>query len=149
MEREHLMRVKDLYGEEGEVLLSQLDKREQDYFADLDVKNDRDQKNRDLIQLEHFGEITEQRSTDITKLVSQINELAVVFKELSTLVVEQGTILDRIDYNIQHAKQHVQKGNKELEKTYKRESSWRAKGFISCQLTWIFVCVGILVLKHY
>jgi hypothetical protein len=49
MEREHLMRVKDLYGEEGEVLLSQLDKREQDYFADLDVKNDRDQKNRDLI----------------------------------------------------------------------------------------------------
>ena len=97
------MRVKDLYGEEGEILLNQLDKREQDYFADLDLKHDKDQKKRDLIQIEHLGEMANQRSSDITKLVNQINELAVVFKELSTLVVEQGTGLESIDYNIEHA----------------------------------------------
>lgn len=125
-----------------------MDKREQDYFADLDVKNDKDEKKRNLIQLEHFGEIQNQRSGDITKLVNQINELAVVFKELSTLVVEQGTVLDRIDYNIEHAKQNIEKGNVELQKTFKRESSWRAKGCISCQVTWILVCTGLLVLKH-
>jgi hypothetical protein len=33
MEKEHLMRVKDLYGEEGEIILDQLEKREQDYLT--------------------------------------------------------------------------------------------------------------------
>jgi hypothetical protein len=40
MEKEHLMRVKDLYGEEGEIILDQLEKRERDFFADLDLKYD-------------------------------------------------------------------------------------------------------------
>lgn len=35
--------------------------------------------------------------------MSTINDLAVLFKELSVLVVEQGTILDRIDFNIEEA----------------------------------------------
>ncbi len=47
-----------------------------------------------------------------------INELAVIFKELSTLVVDQGTILDRIDYNIEVAATHVEKGHKELVKVH-------------------------------
>ncbi len=76
--------------------------------------------------------MSKQRSSDITRLVSQINELAVLFKDLSTLVVEQGTILDRIDFNIEVAHTNVVKGNVELVKTLKREDSWRAKGCISC-----------------
>lgn len=63
MEKEHLMRVKDLYGEEGEIIINELERREKDYFADLDLKEVNLQKNRDLIQLEHIGEMTEQRSS--------------------------------------------------------------------------------------
>lgn len=44
-----------------------------------------------------------QRSKEIKTLVTTINDLAVLFKELSVLVVEQGTVLDRIDYNIECA----------------------------------------------
>ena len=65
--------------------------------------------------------MSEQRSEQITKLVNQINELAVVFKELSNLVVEQGTILDRIDFNIEQAHTYVKKANVEFKKTLKRE----------------------------
>ena len=43
------------------------------------------------------------KSKEITRLVNTINDLAVLFKDLSVLVVEQGTILDRIDYNIEQA----------------------------------------------
>jgi len=39
------MKIKDLYGEEGEIFLNQLEKKEQDYFADLDL----DDRNRNLI----------------------------------------------------------------------------------------------------
>lgn len=66
MEKEHLIRMKDLYGEDGDILLDKLEKGEQDFFADL---LDAD-KRRDLIQLDEFANATKQRSGDIEKLVS-------------------------------------------------------------------------------
>ena len=135
------MRVKDLYGEEGEILLDQLDKREVDFFADLDTKK------KDLIQITEVRDQTKARSSDIQKLVGQINELALIFKELSILVVEQGTVLDRIDYNVEQARMQVQKGNSELQKTVKRETSSRARGVMSCLVTSIVITATLLVLK--
>ena len=85
LEKEHLMRMKDLYGEDGEIILDQLEKREGGYFADMQMIDDRQ---RDLIQIEEMGEMSKGRNADIQKLVRQINELAVIFKELSILVVE-------------------------------------------------------------
>jgi syntaxin 16 len=67
---------------------------------------------------------------------------------LSTLVIEQGTILDRIDYNIEDARQNVKKANVELNKTLKRESSCRARGCMGCLFTSILICTGLLVMKH-
>lgn len=43
---------------------------------------------------------TGHRSKEINELTNSINSLAVLFKDFSVLVIEQGTILDRIDYNI-------------------------------------------------
>ncbi len=38
MEKEHLMKLKDLYGEEGEIVINEIEKRE-DFFGDLDRKD--------------------------------------------------------------------------------------------------------------
>lgn len=62
----------------------------------------------------------------MTQLANSITELAVLFKDLSVLVVEQGTILDRIDYNIATAVQSVKQGNKHLDQTLKVERSMRS-----------------------
>jgi syntaxin 16 len=56
------------------------------------------------------------RMQEIQRLAKSVEDLAVLFKELNTLVVEQGTVLDRIDYNMETAVQHVRKGLGEIEK---------------------------------
>ena len=88
------------------------------------------------------------RSSEIKNLVSTINDLAVLFKELSILVVEQGTILDRIDYNIECAHQDTKQAVVHLENTVEIEKSARAKGLLTCLISGIIVCLLILVLKH-
>jgi t-SNARE complex subunit, syntaxin len=35
---------------------------------------------------------------------------------MNHLVIEQGTLIDRIDYNLQEAEIHVDKGRKQLQK---------------------------------
>ncbi len=40
---------------------------------------------------------------EIQKIVKSISELSAIFRELSVLVIDSGTILDRIDYNMEVA----------------------------------------------
>lgn len=55
-----------------------------------------------------------EREEEITKIVQSITELSEIFKELSVIIVDQGTILDRIDYNLEQAAYHVDKGKDQL-----------------------------------
>ena len=63
------------------------------------------------------------------------------------MVIEQGTILDRIDYNIENAVVHVEKANVHLDKTLKVEKSSRARGCLVCLAVTILVMVILLVVK--
>jgi syntaxin 16 len=54
------------------------------------------------------------RKGEIDKIVKQMNDLSTLFREISGLVVEQGTVLDRIDFNVSDAARHTEAGNKEL-----------------------------------
>jgi syntaxin 16 len=87
------------------------------------------------------------RSKEISGITKSINELAVLFKDLSVLVVEQGTILDRIDYNVKEAKEHMEQADVHLQKTVEIEQSGRARGCIYTLTFFIFVCLILLFLK--
>lgn len=52
-------------------------------------------------------------------MVTNLKELGEIFRDLNTLVVEQGTILDRIDYNVEMAEIHTGKAHTELLKAEK------------------------------
>lgn len=47
-----------------------------------------------------------------------INGLATIFKQLNDLVIDQGTILDRIDYNVEQTVSNIQKANVQLRKVF-------------------------------
>jgi syntaxin 16 len=57
----------------------------------------------------------EERNEEIVKIVQSINSLNTIYKELQTLVIHQGSLLDRIDENIENTFVHVQKANEHLE----------------------------------
>lgn len=61
------------------------------------------------------GPDLETRSREITEIAKSIASLAEVFKDLSNLVIDQGTILDSVEYNIEQTAIHVQEAAKDLD----------------------------------
>ncbi|KAG5460151.1 MAG: t-SNARE [Olpidium bornovanus] len=60
-----------------------------------------------------------QREREINEIAKSIFQVAEIFKDMQTLVIDQGTLLDRIDYNIEQVHVHVQGAVKELEEVRK------------------------------
>jgi len=56
----------------------------------------------------------ERRDSELGELLNSMSNLAATFSDLKNLVVEQGTVLDRIDYNIDVASTNTEKGKKHL-----------------------------------
>lgn len=79
------------------------------------------QERRDYIELNET--MISQRETEIQKLARSIVELSEMFQDLNALIIEQGTVLDRIDYNVTMAAESTQKAVVELEKAKKLQST--------------------------
>lgn len=88
------------------------------------------------------------RDKEISQIAKSIEELGSIFKELAVLVIDQGTILDRIDYNMEAVVEHTKTGIQQLEKAEKSQKSARPMKCIICLLCTIAVLLLILVLKH-
>jgi syntaxin 16 len=56
--------------------------------------------------------------------------LATVFKELNTMVIDQGSILDRIDFNLETTNVNLEAAHEELKKADKYQSGNKAKVLI-------------------
>mmetsp|Transcript_15107 Transcript_15107/g.12825 ORF Transcript_15107/g.12825 Transcript_15107/m.12825 type:complete len:94 (+) Transcript_15107:629-910(+) len=52
-------------------------------------------------EMEMMEDLAQERDGDINRLVDTINELSHMFKQMNQLVIEQGTIVDRIDFNLE------------------------------------------------
>ena len=65
-----------------------------------------------------------QREREITEIAQGIIELADIFKELQGMIIDQGTMLDRIDYNVERMATDVKAADKEL----KVASGYQKKG---------------------
>merc|ERR1719361_2583867 len=89
-----------------------------------------------------------EREKEIIKVAQSINDLATIFRELSVLVIEQGTILDRIDYNVEQSLHKVKSGTNELRKADEYSKKARTMKCILFLLCIITVLTLILIFKH-
>lgn len=88
------------------------------------------------------------RNSDLKKVADTVVDLHTIFKELSVMLVDQGTVLDQIDYNIDVTLDKSEHGLKKLKILQKRESDKRAKKCISFLTTLIFVLLILIIIKH-
>jgi syntaxin 16 len=98
--------------------------------------------------VDNLQDALQSRDQEITKIAQSIEELGAIFKELAVLVIDQGTILDRIDYNMEAVVEHTKTGVGQLEKAEKSQKSARPMKCIVSLVVLICFLLIILVFKH-
>ena len=101
-------------------------KGEEKLIDDFDDENDGGLQQKQLTEVR----LQNARNKEIEEIVSKTNDLAALFKEFSVLVIEQGTVLDRIDYNVEDVLVHTKKGKKHIVKAKEYSESSRARNII-------------------
>ena len=92
--------------------------------------------------------LVEERDNEIRQIAESIQELSTIFKELAVLVIDQGTILDRIDFNMEQVSEHTRKGVVEIEKAEQYQKAARPRICIALLLFLITIMMIALILKH-
>lgn len=91
--------------------------------------------------------VLQRRDNELNNLLSSVNDLAQIFKDMQTLVMEQGSILDRIDYNIDIASTNVTMGKKSIVKANEYQKKNCFRNVIIVLLICIFIESILLILK--
>mmetsp|Transcript_40224 Transcript_40224/g.95501 ORF Transcript_40224/g.95501 Transcript_40224/m.95501 type:complete len:308 (-) Transcript_40224:108-1031(-) len=95
-----------------------------------------------LADLMEAEESVEEREREIERVAEGMRDLQAIFKELAVLIIDQGTIIDRIDYNIERTAAHTGQGTAELKKA---EESQR-RNPATCCIMILTVVLGVLFL---
>jgi len=84
------------------------------------------------------------RDKDIRDIERQVVEVNEIFRDISTLVVEQGQMIDSIESNIESGVQNTTKGVEDIQKASKYQRSSRNK--LCCLALIILIILGVAIL---
>lgn len=84
-----------------------------------------------------------QREREIEDIAQGIIELSDLFRDLQTMIIDQGTMLDRIDYNVERMNADVKGADKELKVAsgYQRRTTKR-----KIILLLLLIIIGMIIL---
>ena len=94
-------------------------------------------------------DVNKERNKEIDQIVKTVNELKEIFMDVSELVIAQGTILDRIDYNTYQTRHNIRRGNKEMEETHERLKSGRLRRTNQILVLSIFIMAILIIFKFF
>lgn len=119
------------------------DERLDEYFQ---MKPNTTLNQRQLLKFEIDNtKMSEAREKEVMGIVKSIVDLNVIFKDLSHMVEEQGTILDRIDYNVESTQTRVYEGMNQLKKAERYQRANR-KMYCICMLSVVTLLLFILLI---
>nr|CAB3266678.1 syntaxin-7 [Phallusia mammillata] len=97
------------------------------------------------VTVEELQEI-EERETAIRQLEADILDVNMIFKDLGTMVHEQGDMIDSIEANIDNAGDAVEQGNTQLKQARASQTSARKKKFICAILLLVILAIIIIII---
>lgn len=122
-----------------------LEQLQQRSGLDDDVAGDEDDpgfSERQLTEVERAEVVVAFRAREIEKVANSMQQLNGVFKELASLVIDAGTVLDRIDYNLERVADHTSSAVVELGEA---ERAVRSRRPLVC----IAILVAVLMLQFF
>jgi len=111
------------------------------------IRKNEEKNSNDFLSTQENNDQLRRRDEDLTNLLKSVNDLAQIFKDMQTLVMEQGTILDRIDYNIDIASSNISQGKKNITKADKHMKNNCFRNVIIILIVIIFIEALLLVFK--
>jgi syntaxin 16 len=102
-----------------------------------------------FLMTENINQNLQNRDNELNQLLNSVNDLAQIFKDMQSLVMEQGSILDRIDYNIDIAATNVSTGKESIKKADKYHKSNCFRNVIIILIIWIFIEAVLLIFKFF
>lgn len=130
-EENYLQKFKELNSEDLNNEQQTNDRMKNDLIFDKKVHND----------------IILQRNRDLSNLLNSINSLSQIFKDLQALIMHQGTILDRIDYNIEQTKTNVYDAHEVLKEEHESMKSSLARNINLVLVLIISIMIILLMIK--
>lgn len=140
-QKQYLGRLRARDGGEGPAAgaLSFLEKGDDDLGFDPGFLQSQAQK------ADTLNALVDERDREVTRIVASISELAQIMKDLSVLVIDQGTVLDRIDYNLEQTATAVEQGVRQLRRADKAQRRGTAAACVMILLVAV-AAMGIVVL---
>ncbi len=100
-----------------------------------------------FLMTDNINQNLQNRDNELNQLLNSVNDLAQIFKDMQSLVMEQGSILDRIDYNIDIAATNVTTGKKSLVKANEYHKNNCFRNVIIILIVCIFIEALLLIFK--
>ncbi|THH10654.1 hypothetical protein EW145_g1184 [Phellinidium pouzarii] len=100
-----------------------------------------------MLEEEELGSDLRTRDREITEIAKSIAALADLFKDLSALVIDQGTLLDSVEYNIEATSVHMAEAVTELNIAERYQKNTGRRKCIFLLLLIIFGLIITLIFK--
>eukprot|EP01013_Petalomonas_cantuscygni_P039712 TRINITY_DN71269_c0_g1_i1.p1 TRINITY_DN71269_c0_g1~~TRINITY_DN71269_c0_g1_i1.p1 ORF type:complete len:326 (+),score=75.99 TRINITY_DN71269_c0_g1_i1:123-1100(+) len=100
-----------------------------------------------MAQLEMNEESITQRDKEIFSIYQSIVQLHEMFRDLADLIIDQGSLLDRIDYNIENTHTAVVEANRQLEGARKYQEKSKFTLIIMILVALVGVAALALIIK--
>ena len=140
----------EIYSKKCKELVSEDDDKALEMYEistnNIDNENDNNT-GQNFLMGEEPDQLLQDRENELNEVVKNMNNLQELFKDLHLIVIEQGTILDRIDYNIDVSYDNVSKGKKKIISANENHKSSCFRNVILFLLICIFIESLLILFK--